>query len=61
MRYKQLVKKLMEHQDEVADILKAIHEGEDLKVAADRLFVTFGRTRAIIDRFDADEQVAPDA
>ena len=57
MRYKDLLKRLVEHQKEVTEAIDAIHEGQDLKVVADALFVTLGRTQAIVAKFDSEEQV----
>jgi len=57
MRYQALLKRLVEHQKEVTEVIDAIHEGQDLKVVADALFVTIGRTQAILHKFDSEEQV----
>lgn len=61
MRYQKLLEKLTDHQKEVAEQIKAAREGADLKDVCDRLFVTLGRTTAIVMRFDSDEQVGIDA
>lgn len=59
MRYQKLVEKLMEHQKEMAKQIRAADEGADLKDVCDQLFITLGRTTAIVMRFDSDERVAP--
>lgn len=58
MTYKKLLKALDAHAAEITDIAQATREGIDLKDACNRLFVTLGRTSAIVAKFDAEEQEA---